>query len=433
MESTNNPNLTATVDYYAALGVQRDATEEQIKKGYRRAALKYHPDKAGDSAEAAEKFELISKAYETLQDEKLRKIYDQYGENGLSMMKQMGQYAPFLDPDMLLSINKFLNVMSVIFILLIIFPSFLSARIDNNISWPYITVFIPLFLADIIVLYYITTIKIDNEPQANEVHEEKNHNSMAIKAVGGIYVLIFCLFQILVCLKLDGTIITTWWVVSIPLFILEGVNGIRSVLETIAECRQPVMDQVPLTTDNETVYGSRPKSLVEILFTVFNSNFGVGVRIAQEILIFQNISSEQPGNWVLTFLPTIIYGGYHTLALIITTILVRSQKAVNPEAKQVLTAKWLFFLFWAGLLFTFVGLLIARVGSGSTKPTVGVILIPVFILLGILLCCTSCCIPTMVYVGKKGMEDQMNMSANVDVEAPAQAPDVIVTTDNQQI
>lgn len=67
-------------DFYAALEIQRDATSDQIKKQYRKMALKYHPDKAGDSQDAAAKFELIQKSYETLIDPQMRKIYDQYGE-----------------------------------------------------------------------------------------------------------------------------------------------------------------------------------------------------------------------------------------------------------------------------------------------------------------------------------------------------------------
>lgn len=68
----------STPSYYEALGVNRDATQEEIKKGYRKMALKYHPDKAGTNEEAAAKFELVAKAYDTLSNENTRKIYDQY-------------------------------------------------------------------------------------------------------------------------------------------------------------------------------------------------------------------------------------------------------------------------------------------------------------------------------------------------------------------
>ena len=65
--------------YYDLLGVEKNATFDQIKKAYRKLALKAHPDKGGD----AEKFKEISMAYEVLSDKDKREIYDQHGEDGL--------------------------------------------------------------------------------------------------------------------------------------------------------------------------------------------------------------------------------------------------------------------------------------------------------------------------------------------------------------
>src|SRR4051812_42373480 len=70
-------------DYYSTLGVSKDASAEEIKKAYRKKALKYHPDKNPDNKEASLKFKEVSEAYETLSDDKKRRIYDQYGEEGL--------------------------------------------------------------------------------------------------------------------------------------------------------------------------------------------------------------------------------------------------------------------------------------------------------------------------------------------------------------
>lgn len=64
---------------YNTLGVKPEATQDEIKKGYRKAALKWHPDKNNDNANAAEKFKECSQAYEILSDPEKRKIYDQYG------------------------------------------------------------------------------------------------------------------------------------------------------------------------------------------------------------------------------------------------------------------------------------------------------------------------------------------------------------------
>ncbi|KAG0010114.1 DnaJ sub B member 5, partial [Entomortierella chlamydospora] len=69
-------------DYYNILGVSKDADEDQIKKAYRKLALKYHPDKNSEP-EAKKKFHDISEAYEVLSDKNKRAVFDQFGEEGL--------------------------------------------------------------------------------------------------------------------------------------------------------------------------------------------------------------------------------------------------------------------------------------------------------------------------------------------------------------
>ncbi|MBA2847692.1 molecular chaperone DnaJ [Thermosulfuriphilus ammonigenes] len=71
-------------DYYQILGVARDASAEEIKKAYRRLALKYHPDRNPGDKEAEERFKEASEAYEVLSDPEKRAIYDRFGHQGLS-------------------------------------------------------------------------------------------------------------------------------------------------------------------------------------------------------------------------------------------------------------------------------------------------------------------------------------------------------------
>jgi len=71
-------------DYYEVLGVGRDASAEDIKKAYRRCALKYHPDRNRDNPEAEPRFKEAAEAYEVLSDQQKRVRYDQFGHAGVS-------------------------------------------------------------------------------------------------------------------------------------------------------------------------------------------------------------------------------------------------------------------------------------------------------------------------------------------------------------
>jgi molecular chaperone DnaJ len=80
-------------DYYKVLDVARTATEVEIKKAYRRLAMKYHPDRNPNDHEAEDKFKECKEAYEVLTDEQKRAIYDQHGHEGLAARGGAGGFS----------------------------------------------------------------------------------------------------------------------------------------------------------------------------------------------------------------------------------------------------------------------------------------------------------------------------------------------------
>lgn len=81
-------------DYYQTLGLARGASEEEIKRAYRRQALRYHPDKNKEPG-AEEKFKEIAEAYDVLSDPRKREIFDRYGEEGSCARAAGGAAPPF--------------------------------------------------------------------------------------------------------------------------------------------------------------------------------------------------------------------------------------------------------------------------------------------------------------------------------------------------
>jgi molecular chaperone DnaJ len=75
--------MTTKRDYYEVLGVERNASDAELKKAYRKLALKFHPDKNPGDKQAEEQFKEAAEAYEVLHDSQKRQIYDQYGHQGL--------------------------------------------------------------------------------------------------------------------------------------------------------------------------------------------------------------------------------------------------------------------------------------------------------------------------------------------------------------
>ncbi|KAJ3320928.1 hypothetical protein HDV06_004706 [Boothiomyces sp. JEL0866] len=395
----------STPTYYEALGVKRDATQEEIKKGYRKMALKYHPDKAGTSEEAAAKFELVAKAYDTLSNEKTRKIYDQYGERGLEMMKQMGDIS--IIQDALLQANQYIMGLGLVTALLIVFHSFLAVRIDGKNSWPYFAVFIPLFIIDVMALVvFARDISAGNNIEDPErLSDEEKKTITVIKRTLIVGFFLFTAFQILVCLQLDGVTSISWWIVFIPWFVIEAALLVQNFLMTVTQCMEPIYDTEPQPGEEPV---PRNLSVFEILQVTCRNFYFYAIRLTQIILVILKLNGMNT-DWRLVFFPSWILGFLVVLRLVFDTLKVKYAKTVKPENSGKIIFDWIVFVIWAVLFYTFMALLVGRLTGDSGSPSAGVIFIPIFIVLALLQCCFSCCLPCMLQGAKMEFENQMQM------------------------
>ncbi|TGZ50023.1 hypothetical protein CRM22_010872 [Opisthorchis felineus] len=90
-EASDGRRHSENVDFYAVLEVDKEATPADIKRAYRRLALRFHPDKNPDDPNASEKFKEINRAHAVLSDPTKRRIYDQYGSFGIYLAEQVDE------------------------------------------------------------------------------------------------------------------------------------------------------------------------------------------------------------------------------------------------------------------------------------------------------------------------------------------------------
>src|SRR5882757_10786310 len=88
--------MASKLDYYKTLGIARDASEEDIRKAYRRLARKHHPDLNPGDKSSEDKFKTVQEAYDVLSDDKKRSFYDQHGVYS-EAQAQAGPQGPNMD------------------------------------------------------------------------------------------------------------------------------------------------------------------------------------------------------------------------------------------------------------------------------------------------------------------------------------------------
>ncbi|CAG8803300.1 12478_t:CDS:2, partial [Racocetra persica] len=272
-----------TYALYHTLGVQKTATEEEIKKAYRRLALRYHPDKNPSATDQA-----ITHAYEILSDPKKRQVYDKYGEMGISMLDSVAGF--LLDPDIQGPLCLLFTILSILIILMILFFVFLSIQIDGSVSWSYGVVFIPIWIEDVLLFFV--------REQAREARRKQQRAlSRTRNFLYNIYLVMILLFQVFIVLRADNII--TWKAAMIfaPYFVVEAINLYPTFLVYLDLLKSPIVLDV---NGNSSLYLK-----IKCFFDTF---WWFAIRISLAILIVLKIDQIINCDWAVVFIPLYLVG-----------------------------------------------------------------------------------------------------------------------------
>ncbi|KAG2179001.1 hypothetical protein INT43_001850 [Umbelopsis isabellina] len=404
-----------TTALYDTLGISKSATPEEVKKAYRRLALRYHPDKNPDSAE---QFKDISHAYEVLSDEKKRKVYDRYGELGLNMMGTVA--SPLFDPEIESMLCTLFMTLATTFALLIIFFVFLSVKIDNYVSWTWAVVWIPLWICSAVAIlsfftHLLRSFKEDDEGKYDEEEEEADYGhedetdeertnrraarrrqkrrlSQARSTLSLVYLFLVLLFQIFIVMRLDDQVSWSAGTVFVPYFILEIFNFLFTLVDFAINFKV-----ISMAAENHKLGW---KQLAQL---VFDSFWWFVIRLIQAILIVVRIDGATTCSWGAIFIPLyLIFFKYAIqLGLAYRKFQYIPQQEIAQQGKTTVKLGFIALLIVSILFYSLVGL-IARRLDGLSFVKMSDVLIPVFLVLSLVLCCTGCCLPCILMMSSVG-------------------------------
>jgi len=219
------------------LGIDKDATQDEVKRAYKRQSLQMHPDKLAQrgmtvTEQDQAKFQKMKEAYEVLSDNHKRETYDAIGEKGLKWLEE-----PFsINPQEMA--RNFANSSSVdrakifaifvgIAVALFLLPVLICLKIDGtfgpNSSW--IAILTPLWITNICMVWYhfrVISMGPIAKPEGVPDHEWVDPLPMSKRYFSLLRFLLFCVLEVLVALKLDNIIYWTWLMVFSPLLLHEA-------------------------------------------------------------------------------------------------------------------------------------------------------------------------------------------------------------------
>ncbi|KAJ3386491.1 hypothetical protein HDU80_000384, partial [Chytriomyces hyalinus] len=397
--------------YYEIIGIERDADADQIRRAYRKQALKCHPDKRGDDPVAAEQFQRLSKAYEVLSDEKKRQVYDKYGANGVEMMDKM----PFLDVSVILAMKNFFFAITFVSAILLLFPVFVSMKIDGKIGWTWPIVFIPSFIVLGIVLIgaLLAPVSGDSEDEDRSDKKASLLSRVLRKLYNIAYVACLTVFDVLISLRLESIISVNWGTVFVPWYLMEISHFASGVYSVFMRIREGVYEAVPENLDEEEQNpdaAKRAYTMREILVILYLEFHFLVFRVVQAVMFVSKLDSDSM-SWQVTFTPLYILIIVNLIAMLISFVALSTRLPSPAEKRSACIIFMVVFVILATIVSVFTYLLVRKISVNDGYPPASVVLIPVFFIFALLLCCCGCFLPCVLGAGLASMEDMENEGA----------------------
>lgn len=388
------------------LGVENKATEQELKKAYRKKSLQLHPDKPTGDAEA---FKQMKRAYDVLSDPKKRKAYDQHGEAAVKFLE--GELSMEVAMQMFLSIDMCTRLVLVLLLTLVIgylllFPILLSVRWDHPKAMNFAHVFIPVWVGLGVLLCFLLCclpnppcpdLEEEDESMRQEEEEKWQQHIKQVRWIryGGALVVIFLgVFLSLLVLRLDGETRWSYFLVVWPWILLE--LGLWAYKFWSAEAF------FVLSGHSDVILHGQKWLSKDWNFFVASFTCPHIVHIVFACLVASKMDGE-PLAWWEVFSP--FWVGFVINSVMILTKCCRNRNTLleddpREESTGKIVAQFIQECIWTGCV-----LLVCLKLSHPHAFPAWVIFLPTFLIAGCFCCCVSCCLCCMSPAWLKAVQE----------------------------
>uniref|UniRef100_K3X1J6 J domain-containing protein n=1 Tax=Globisporangium ultimum (strain ATCC 200006 / CBS 805.95 / DAOM BR144) TaxID=431595 RepID=K3X1J6_GLOUD len=406
--------------YYDLLGIDTDATPEQIKKAYRKKALQLHPDKRGNTKEAQDEFTRMKQAYDVLSDPQKKEVYDQAGEDGIKLMENYGNMsAEEMSAVLFRSLGAFgakgklllISAVTLLFSFFLIIPIFWCLRVDDKVSWDWAIVFLPMWILDAIYFCCLGCASMFSDSNMDP-EDKKQQKTGLFKLYRFLKQALLLVLQIFIAMKLNHNVKWSVMEVFIPYFVYDGLSFVEAIVGGIVGYKVLTKESEGAGVSATDAIKKQRKLLVAV---VLLNMFLIASRLVQAVLLALKIDGNLgDASWWLVFFPIWIYVLYF-LSHPIKRYIHAKEKAKNQSKPKEPTlpthdaytresvheededagAKYplmdvLCTIGFIGVITSPYFILTARLDGGSFSAFY--VLLPWFIIAGLVLCFICCAI-----------------------------------------